>query len=71
MKQVTITVSDKVAAKLVQLARKGRVSGNAGYKAFELVTEHARPVSTRSYLREIVVDGVTYVAPSTLSYGRF
>ena len=71
MKDVTIMVSNEVAEKLVELARKGRVHGRGGYKAFQLLTEHARPFNPRSYLREITVDGVTYVAPSKLSYGRF
>jgi hypothetical protein len=75
MKTVTIIVTDETAQKLVTLAKTGRVSGRRGaaYGAFKLLTEHSRPTwrdfPGRTTLREIVVDGVTYVAPSTLSYG--
>lgn len=68
MKAVTITVTDAVARKLVRLAKTGRVTPDRdGYKAYCLLTEHARPFPL---WREVVVDGVTYVAPEALSCGR-
>ncbi len=70
MKRVTITVSDAVARKLITLACTGRVSGECGYKAFQLMTEHARPYKLNGERREIIIDGVTYVPPFSLSYGR-
>ena len=74
MKTVTIIVTDEVAKQLVKLAKTGHVSGARGSSAaYRLLTEHAKPTwrdfPGRTTLREIVVDGVTYVAPSTLSYG--
>ena len=75
MKTVTIIVTDATARKLTTLAKTGRLSGKSDedYGAFKLLTEHAKPTwrdfPGRTTLREIVVDGVTYVAPSTLRYG--
>jgi hypothetical protein len=70
MKAVTIYVTDATAKQLVQLAKTGRCSaGDVAYRAFCLLTEHASPLF-RGGLREIKVDGVTYLPPETLTYGK-
>lgn len=77
MKTVTITVTDTVAKKLVTLANTGRVTPggrgrrDAGYLAYTLATEHARPFDGKGWLREIVVDGVTHILPDSLAFGTF
>jgi energy-coupling factor transporter ATP-binding protein EcfA2 len=75
MVKVEIFVTDEVAQKLTTLVKTGRVtdrsvtrrSQSAGIKAYRLLTDHARPLSGSKF-REVVIDGVTHLAPRTLIY---
>lgn len=69
MKNVTITVTDKMAAKLMSLARTGRLrssADNMSYRAFELACM-AQPDNDGA--REILIDGEPYYIPANFSYG--
>lgn len=69
MKQVTIMVTDKVAAKLMSLARHDHLrttKDGVSYRAFELACM-AQPCNDG--IREIEIDGHQYLIGPKFSYG--
>ena len=69
MKQVTIMVTDKLAAKLMSLARQGRLRSSAdglSYRAYELACM-AQPSNDGA--RDIEIEGQPYVIPPDFRYG--
>lgn len=69
MKQVTIMVTDKMAAKLKSLARHGRLRASAdglSYRAYELACM-AQPSNDGA--RDIEIEGEPYVIGPHFNYG--